>query len=336
MTLTANERENLVRWRPEARCGHVESYFLKLNAPDGRRALWIRFTLLSPLGRAGETVAEAWAIAFDADGKRHLAAKESFPVAAADLGFHRFGLTIGACSLGTGRTAGALRTGAHRLTWDLRFTTRSEVLRPLPWRWMYSAPLPRAKLVSPWPDETFEGSFTVDGEPVPVSGWRGMQGHNWGREHLAHLVWVHCNAFDDDPPDTFFEGLSTRLALGPVTTPRLSLLCLRHRGETLCFQAPRHLLGTSVTLEYYRWTFTATSDAWALRGEVSAAREDLVGLHYTNPDLSTIYCLNSKLAAAHLALTDRRTGARVSLRSARSAALEIATRDPDHGVTMHL
>ena len=68
----------------------VESYFFKLNDAVGRRALWLKATVLSRLSGAGP-VAEAWAIAFDREGE-HVAAKEV--VAYESARFSRDGLSV--------------------------------------------------------------------------------------------------------------------------------------------------------------------------------------------------------------------------------------------------
>src|SRR5687767_4837658 len=75
--------------------GHVESYFLKLNDREGRRALWIKATILV---REGGTprVGEAWAIAFDREG-RHVAVKEQ--VALSSATFAAEGLDVRVCGL---------------------------------------------------------------------------------------------------------------------------------------------------------------------------------------------------------------------------------------------
>ena len=68
------------------------------------------------------------------------------------------------------------------------------------------------------------------------------------------------------------------------------------------------------------------------RGE--AHEDDMVGLYYPNPDGPMTYCLNSKLARAHVRL-DIRGRPPVSLHS-RAAALEVGTRDSEHGVRMYV
>jgi len=59
-----------------------------------------------------------------------------------------------------------------------------------------------------------------------------------------------------------------------------------------------------------------------------------VGLFYPNPDGTMCYCLNSKLANAELTL--RIEGRATKTLRSRRAALELATRDPHHGVRMYV
>jgi hypothetical protein len=58
----------------------------------------------------------------------------------------------------------------------------------------------------------------------------------------------------------------------------------------------------------------------------------MAGLHYANPDGAMTYCLNSKLARARIQFEAR--GRPPLFLSSRAAALEIGTRDAEHGVRM--
>ncbi|HEV8325597.1 MAG TPA: hypothetical protein VG389_28570 [Myxococcota bacterium] len=334
--MTESERANLTRWRPDHGGGHVESYFLKGNSPDLRHAFWIKFTLLAPRGRPRAAVAEVWAVVFDRETKAHVAVKETYPAEEAVLAREEMRLRFGPSELGTGFVRGEATTVDHTVAWDLQFTTRSGPLYPFPFRVMYEAPVPRSKLVSPWPDERFDGTLTVNGTTIPVQGWRGMQGHNWGSEHTWRYAWAHCNVWEGDPEDTFFEGFSGRVKLGPIVTPWLTLVCLRLRGRDIFFRELRHFVNRSVEVGYYRWGFRAVDDDWSLRGTFEAPRADIVGLYYVNPYGSTTHCLNSKTARAELVLERADGVEEARLVTAGGAALELATTDADHGVRMYV
>ncbi len=214
-----------VRWDPEDRGGHVESFFLKANDPRSDRAFWLKFTIYSPLGLA-PTVGEAWAIVFDGEegGPGHAAAKETYPIAQVGRGARGLGVTMAECSLEPGHTSGRLSTpeGAE-LRWDLLFDATASPLYPLPMGWMYTAPFPKFKTLTPTADSRYHGFVEVDGRRLEVTGWPGMMGHNWGRAHSERYAWAHCNLFadlgDGSQVGAIFEGFSARIKVGPITTP---------------------------------------------------------------------------------------------------------------------
>src|SRR5437762_2749454 len=114
--MTPQERENLCRHRADGG-GHVESYFLKGNDPDGDVAFWVKYTILEPRGAPERAVAETWAIVFEGPG-RHVAVKDTAPLAQASFGRDRFEVRTPSGALGPGQTTGAV---AGRVRWDLRF-----------------------------------------------------------------------------------------------------------------------------------------------------------------------------------------------------------------------
>ena len=315
--------------------GHVESYFLKLNDPGGSRALWLKATILERRGRGALPVAEAWAIAFDRGG-RHVAAKETVALREACFSRERLGVRVAELALEEGRARGsvtgsALTGSSSRIDFDLAFTTAAPALVPFPSPRMYEGPLPSSKLVSPHPDSRFEGSYSVDGERVRVEGWHGMQGHNWGTRHAELYAWCHCNQWEGDE-DLVLEGVTARVKVGPLLAPPLTVLCVRHRGVRHDMNAPLELLRARGRIGARRWTFSAESSLARVSGEVWAETPDFVGLAYENPGGETTYCLNSKIARARVRLSVAGRPAKDVI--TRAAALEIGTKDPEHGVAM--
>ncbi|MBI2898014.1 MAG: hypothetical protein HYY06_30960 [Deltaproteobacteria bacterium] len=325
------ERANRLRLQPGSPRGHAESYFLKANDPDGSRAFWLKFTFMSPAGKPEQALAEVWAIVFDRKTGRNRAAKESFPFAAATTSSDPFRIEVGGSMLETGKTRGAITTGAEPISWDLGFTTRSQLHRPLPFDWMYRAKVPRQKLVTPYPDERFAGVVEVGDRAIEVAGWPGMQGHNWGSEHTFAYAWCHCNVLGTEG---FFEGFSGKVKLGPVKTPWLTLATLAIDGRRIHFDGPSQMLSRKVDVGRYFWRFAVRRGATSLEGEAVAERDDMMGLTYENPGGPLTYCLNSKLARLSLELHEPGSPARRFESDA--AALELGTRDPSHGVRMVL
>ena len=322
---------NAVRCPTGRHAGHVESYFLKLNDADGRRALWLKATILVHEGGVPR-VAEAWAVAFDRDGT-HVAVKERVPLADARFGSGALDATVAKLHLEDGRASGEVQSGDHRIACDLRFTSDGSPLVPLPLARMYDGPLPSSKLVSPHPDAVFSGSYTVDGRTVQVDGWRGMQGHNWGARHAELYAWGHCNQWDGED-GLVLEGVTARVRVGPLLAPPATVVCVRHHGVRYDFNAPLTLVRARGTIDVdaRRWTFAAKSGVATVTGELWANDRDFVGLAYENPDGSVTSCLNSKIARGRLRLSVR---GRPDVEAiTRAAALEIATKRADHGIAL--
>jgi hypothetical protein len=331
-------QDNQVRYKAGSREGHVESYFLKLNDPSSPKALWLKFTLLSPRKHPENASADLWAISFDGDGQ-NVAAKRSWALSDSEAGLKQYPVSLGSSVLQPGYTKGSLEKAGVLLEWELRYTSVSPPMHLFPFELMYKLPLPRAKTVTPYPDAIFEGWYRVNGVEVPVKSWPGTQGHNWGREHAFLYAWSHCNVFHGDDgnllTDTYFEGLSAKLQIGPVQTPFISSAWFRYRGVDMPFTLRELKVGAKSELASqgpYRWSFFLETKALSLEGTIEAQREQICGLYYPNPDSQMTYCLNSKIASMRLLLRPKNSGSLIL--TSRAAALEIGTRDPAHGVGM--
>ncbi|GMV41268.1 MAG: hypothetical protein AMXMBFR64_29840 [Myxococcales bacterium] len=334
---SASERDSILRWSPGSPRGHVESTFLKLNLVSRRQALWLKFTVLEPPPGHGDAQAAVWAIFFDVDHpERRRAVKRVMPASDISWQADRFLLRFGDCEMARGRSHGSV-SGAGSIAWDLTWTTGEESFRHFPHDRMYELPLPRSKALSPTIDARFQGTVTVDGERIEVVEAPGMHGHNWGENHAREWVWAHCNAFAED--GVVFEGLSARVALGPITTPALTILHLRTPVETVTFNRLRDLVASASRQHGLYWSFEATGGPWRLRGVVHGSPDRFVGVDYHDPDGTVHHCLNSKVAVAELTLL-RRHGATWSpygqWRSDDSCALEIGTCGDTHGVPILL
>lgn len=319
---------NSVRFDPALGGDHVESYFLKLNEPGGRRALWLKATILAGRDRAPE--AESWAIAFDREAG-HVAAKRVIPFADAKFSGDRLDVRVAELELETGRTRGSVVKGKDRIEWDLEFDASGQPLVPFPLERMYTGPFPSQKMVTPHADTRFSGTYRVNGAEVRVDGWRGMQGHNWGKRHTELYAWGHVNQWDN-AEDLVLEGATGRIKLGPVLAPPMTLVCVWHQGKKYDFNQVKTLLRNKGTITTRSWRFEARSAEAHVHGELAADTDEMVGLHYENPNGEMTHCLNSKIAWGLLVL-EPKDGPRVQARSS-SAALEIGTKDARHGVKM--
>src|SRR5207245_2631463 len=140
----------------------------------------------------------------------------------------------------------------------------------------------------------------------------------------------------DDARDRCLNVRSARRKVGPVWTPILTPMVLRHRGqEHACVRLPQTLRARG-RFRYFPWEFGAENHAVKIAGEISAPREAFVGLTYYNPPGGIKHCLNSKLASCRLTVTDKSTGGQETLKAQHRTAFEILTDDRTHGVPIRV
>lgn len=321
---------NGVRWRPEERRGHYESWFLRANHPTAPRAFWIRYTIFEPLGAPERARGELWAVWFDGDARRVVGSKMDVPIERCSFGKSALEVKIGTAELDAARAEGGCEGQGHALSWQLEHRSDESPLLLLDRR-LYGAPLPKAKALVPAPQTVFDGTITVDGEPIAIDGWVGSQNHNWGSKHTDRYAWAQVAGFDERP-DAFLEVACAQVALGPVMTPRLTPIVLRLDGEEHAVSSLAASARARGRYDYFRFTFEAeTASGVSIAGAVAAPRYAFVALPYDNPPGGTKTCLNAKIASCHL--TVRRPGQPpLALSTAHRAAFEILTDDEDHGV----
>ncbi len=303
---------------------HVESYFIKINDPSGERALWLKATILAAHNR--EPVAETWAVAFER-GKPAVAAKETIAYRDAHFDARAIDLRVGCLALDRKRVHGSV----GKIAFDLALEDPGPPIVHYPHPRMYEGRFPSSKFVSPMPDLRATGEVHAGDATWKIDRWRGLLGHNWGKSHAFAYAWGHCNIWDE-ASDLVFEGTSGRVRTGPIIIPTTSIFVVRLGGETHALTRFRHMIRNHGEMTFRRWQFSGRGPTITLRGEMWAETDDMVGLHYENPDGAMTYCLNSKLASARLEVAVH--GQKSRTFTSRASALEIGTRDPRHGVEM--
>ena len=331
---------NAVRYDPRTPRDHVESYFLKANDPTGARALWLKATILSRASEPGGAVAEGWAVAFDRrkDERHHVGVKSTIPISRASFDRARLGVRwdepgdATSLHLEEGATRGSIARGKDRIAWDLRLAADGGPLELLPYEWMYTAPFPKSKTITPVADASFLGEVEVNGERWSLDGWRGMQGHNWGRGHADLYAWCHICSWDDEGEPLVFEAVSARVRTGPVLLPLLTLVAVRARGVDYRFHRPADMARADARIDGLSYRVAVANDLGKVEAELTAEPADMVGLYYANPSGPLTYCLNSKLATARLSFEP--AGRAKQTHTSRAAALEIGTHEANPSVRM--
>jgi hypothetical protein len=292
-------------------------------------AFWIRYTVFSPARRPDDAVGELWAVWFDGERGRHVGLRREVPIARCRFAADAFLVEVDDARLADGRLTGSIAGPGPALAWDLAFTGDAPPLFLLPAR-LYDAPLPRAKSLVPLPLARFTGTLRVGDETIAVHDWVGSQNHNWGSRHTDSYAWGQVAGFDGHP-ETFLEVATAQLRLGPVWTPRMTLLVLRHDGEEIALNGLGRSLRARGAFDYRTWRFASGQNDVRVEGRIEAPPSAFVGLRYANPPGGAKTCLNTKIAACEVRLTRGRAPA-VVLRTAHRAAFEILTDATDHGV----
>ncbi|HEY8466846.1 MAG TPA: hypothetical protein VIL04_08585 [Solirubrobacterales bacterium] len=308
---------------------HYESFYIKATSPEGGRALWLRHTIHQRPGH--EATASLWLTYFDADADGPRAGKVTVP--AGELSFPPGAyIRIGEAVLEPGAARGALADESLPASWDLRFTDAAEPLHHLPYERMYTAKLPRTKLLSPHPSARFDGELRLGDEAIEVAGWRGMVGHNWGAEHAERWVWLHAAGLNGNEGD-YFDVAAGRIRIGPFTTPWVANGMIVLDGEAHRLGGLGHVYGTVVEARPGECEFTFPGKGVNVRGRVQAPLKDFVAWVYADPKGPEHNTINCSIADIELKVErpGRRHG-RVAMAGA--AAYELGMRESDHGVPL--
>ena len=297
--------------------GHYESFYLKACDPHRPLGVWIRYTVHKRPGE--EPKGSLWFTLFDADLDGPRARKLTLPGPRAGGGEW---IGVGEAAIRPRQATGELEDAA----WELRFEGDEQPLLHLPRDWMYTAPLPRTKLLSPLPGARFDGSLSVDGRELEVRGWRGMVGHNWGAQHAERWIWLHGATESGD----WLDAAIGQVRLGPVTTPWVA-------NGAVSLGGVRHALGglgrrVTVREEPDRCEFVLPGPGGVrVRGRVAAARKDVVGWVYADPDGSEHHTANCSIADMRVSV-ERDGAAPAELAVEGGAAYELGMRERDHGI----
>jgi hypothetical protein len=306
------------------RRGHYESFFIRTFHPAEPLGAWIRYTVLKRPN--AEPRGSLWVTLFDHAADGPTAAKVT--LGPGELSANPF-VEVG--------DAGAFRDGeatgtAGEASWRLSFETSEQPLRHLPRDWMYRAPIPRTKLLSPYPAARFSGEVTVGARRLELDGWPGTTGHNWGAQHAERWIWMHGIAFEGADDAWLDLGLG-RIKLGPLTTPWTAAGAISLGGERLPLGGPAAARRTEVQERPDGCRFTIPGAGVTVRGEVGAPKKDYVAWVYSDPDGSEHNVVNCSIA--HMELTVEREGRDpLRLTTTHGGAYELGMREAEQAIPL--
>lgn len=322
---------DFIQWRPGQR-GLYESNYLKANAPDGRRAFWIKYNILAATDPTRPPQAELWFVLFDRESGPPLVVKESRPMTAVKVSHEKLLIESAGCRLTPTEATGQITGEGGQARWTLKLEGDESPLFHLPYARLYTMGFPKKKILTPAPRLTFTGELTVAEQTVKVERWTGLRGHNWGREHAHAYAYGNCNQFDEDPT-AILDGFTARIRLGPLTSPWLSMAVLRTGGRELGFNRPSGWLTPQAVVAFPRWQVNFRGPGRRLRATWEAPPETFAGLCYRHPDGKVSYCYNSKFAVLRLELLQPH--GKTTTLNGRDAELEFLFPEPVKDIAWH-
>lgn len=312
------------------KAGHYESFYLKLTDPEGGRGAWIRHTVHKRPG--GPFSCALWFVLFDHDAAGPRATKRQFGPEQLDAPAGSY-IRVADATLGDGRATGSLGTAALEASWNLSFADEHEPFHHLPREFLYGAPLPKTKLLSPYPNAVYNGTLEVAGETIDVVDWRGMVGHNWGAEHAERWIWIQGAGFEGRDPDDYFDMAAGRIKVAGWTTPWVGNGMLRLGGVEHRLGGFERIRSTRVREEPTSCSFGLAGKGVKLSGTVEAPAKDFVAWIYADPVGPEHNTLNCSISDLTLDVEmDGGPGERLVV--SRGAAYEFGTRETDHGIPL--
>jgi len=307
--------------------GHYESFYLKACNPSEPVGLWIRYTVHKHSNKPLQ--GSLWFTLFDRNADGPLAAKVTTPDVTSPEGGY---IEIGDSTFGHGAVTGHATTDQLDASWDLSFATDEEPLLHLSRDWMYRAPVPKTKLLTPYPGARLNGVVRAGNREVHLDGWRGMIGHNWGSQHAERWIWLHGACFED-AEDAWLDAAIGRIKLGLVTTPWIGNGTLYLDGVRHRLAGPERARGTRVTESPPRCDFLLPGPEVTVSGRVESDPKNFVGWVYADPDGPDHNTVNCSVADMTLTVSaDGRPDRELRVRG--GAAYELGMREKDHGMPL--
>ena len=287
-------RDDVPRW--DGSRGRYEVWFLTTSAPTGERGFWIRYTVHAPI--AGPPEARLWFARFDrASPERTFGVNVDVPLVRLAGSEHGYEVRIGEGILEPERARGLIGGRGHTVRWDLHLAATGEPYRLLPDAMYRERVLPTMPF-TPRPDVRFSGEIEVDGEREVLDGYRGQQGHVYGRRHAERWAWAACSAFGGD---VALQALSAQARRGPVLTPFMSFVGVRLDGTWIRMRAVSRRRRWGLGW----WDVAAEGRTHRVEGRVRAPAETMLRTRYRDPDETPRWCHNSEVASSSFRIWER-------------------------------
>jgi len=279
-----SELDNLTRWNGKEK-PFYEVYYLKLNDAGLKTALWIRYTLTSPVG--ARPYASLWAVFSDAKRPQmNFTVRKDCSMNEVSFRRQKFRLVLDNAKMDNSSASGELADGKNSVSWDLSWKAAVNSYHHYPWP-LYWLAFPSSKVVAPNLNVPVKGGFTVNGLHFKVNTVL-HQGHVWGRKMSKRWAWADCGLFIEDK----------NAVLELIGNQRTGFGTVRAGGKDYRFR----VRGRYTPLG---WEFSGRTFSAKISGSILARKEDFAVVAYDAPEGGKRFCYNTKLADAHVEILEK-------------------------------
>ncbi|HEY6396166.1 MAG TPA: hypothetical protein VIX82_01810, partial [Solirubrobacteraceae bacterium] len=268
---------------------------------------WVRYSMLAPIGPCQrEASCALWLVMVDPreNPAEKLGRIARFSIDQLRAQTEPFELSVAGATLTDQAMVGAFEDVAWELRWNAPVRDYRHVHPAL-----RRAGFARTELVLPHPDLSIDGHITVGGRRLELSEAPGQQAHLWGSKHARSWTWAHCNdltSLDGEPrPGCFLDGVSALLAAGERELGTGTPVIARIDGREMQSTSPVRVLANYSVFTLTGWRLEAVGSELKLVVDVDAARDQLAGVIYHDPDGSLAYCYNTETAAMRINVYER-------------------------------
>ncbi len=290
---------NLTRWTPYKSKGFYESYFIIASDLKTFRAIWIKYTILSPTKNVAKTLGEVWLMLFNFNNKNY-AFKNSFPITKIKKFTHKESIfSIGNNYLSINKAIGNI-TGEDIVNWEFNFDILRGVVKVMPKNCFYKLPFPKTKLLTPISKLKLNGYIKLNDKTFKIKNFYGIQGHNWGKEHSLQYTYTFCNNFKNEE-SAYFEAVSGKTKIGPIITPFLTSLYIYFDDNSWRFVDMFPFLSLSYNKwDRLSWEYSYQSFNYKINIFIKASKDNVITVKYHNPDGKIYYCSNSPMSVGKI------------------------------------
>ncbi|MEK7287088.1 MAG: hypothetical protein AAB091_00820 [Elusimicrobiota bacterium] len=290
---------NFEDWKPRhngSGSRFYEAWFLKLNDPVTRNALWVRYTLLRGQGKAS---AACWYVVFDSERGKIFSGRWEEPFERLALSGEAALFALSGSSLGLHQAQGKGPDVGWKISWRGGDVPAFRFVPGV----LVNLGIARSNYVAPMSFGLFDGEAVVGDRRYVFCNAPGSAGHLWGSRMADNWRWAQAIFTSQEPAkNAVFEILSAQVRVGSWLAPRMTLANLWHEGRLYRAGGVLRALSNRTEPNAQGWAFHVNFGDITAEGSCVAPESMTARLEYTDTDARRLESLNYKTGAMKLRL----------------------------------